>query len=67
MEETEDTLDPEDDNKPITVVESHDLAKGQPSLLSGDGTEKVVSVQSEEIDPSDDFAIALKLAWVVGA
>lgn len=62
MEETEDTGDPDDENRPLSIIETHDISKGQPSLLSGDGTDKVVSVQSDEIDPSDNFTLALKLA-----
>lgn len=65
MEETEDTAEPEEDNKDkkaITIVEAQEMSKGQSSLISGEGTEKILSVQSEEVDPADEFAVAVKLA-----
>lgn len=59
MEETE---EPGEEDQKITSIASDEHTKQPASILSGDVSDKMVSLKSEEIDDSDNLPNAVRLA-----
>lgn len=60
VEETEDVGD--DEKKQVTSISSEDHSKLQESIISGEASDKIVSLRSEEVDASENLPNALQLA-----